>query len=114
MIRRPPRSTLFPYTTLFRAVWEIARVPGQLHDPRDHVQNRLLRTGTVRKDDESPLRLRARTGNPSRPDGVARHADRPHAVLRFPAHRSGTDLRLFNAVPALHGAGTGLLQCDTS
>src|SRR5438445_12189343 len=21
MIRRPPRSTLFPYTTLFRAVW---------------------------------------------------------------------------------------------
>src|SRR5947207_9551612 len=23
MIRRPPRSTLFPYTTLFRSVWEI-------------------------------------------------------------------------------------------
>src|SRR2546430_7135202 len=22
MIRRPPRSTLFPYTTLFRSVWE--------------------------------------------------------------------------------------------
>src|SRR5260370_29565981 len=21
MIRRPPRSTLFPYTTLFRAIW---------------------------------------------------------------------------------------------
>src|SRR3989449_11438747 len=25
MIRRPPRSTLFPYTTLFRSVTEIAR-----------------------------------------------------------------------------------------
>src|SRR2546430_8553604 len=25
MIRRPPRSTLFPYTTLFRSVW---RAPG--------------------------------------------------------------------------------------
>src|SRR2546426_7577951 len=23
MIRRPPRSTLFPYTTLFRSVWPI-------------------------------------------------------------------------------------------
>src|SRR2546430_3703439 len=30
MIRRPPRSTLFPYTTLFRSVWEslIGRVSG--------------------------------------------------------------------------------------
>src|SRR5437879_9508034 len=26
MIRRPPRSTLFPYTTLFRSHWE--RLPG--------------------------------------------------------------------------------------
>src|SRR2546430_12659509 len=24
MIRRPPRSTLFPYTTLFRSIWIIA------------------------------------------------------------------------------------------
>src|SRR5258708_25288967 len=28
MIRRPPRSTLFPYTTLFRST--------ELHDPRGH------------------------------------------------------------------------------
>src|SRR3712207_6940385 len=27
MIRRPPRSTLFPYTTLFRSVGEEADVP---------------------------------------------------------------------------------------
>src|SRR3712207_7285454 len=26
MIRRPPRSTLFPYTTLFRSVWRRPRV----------------------------------------------------------------------------------------
>src|SRR3712207_7669069 len=25
MIRRPPRSTLFPYTTLFRSVWTYER-----------------------------------------------------------------------------------------
>src|SRR3712207_8365854 len=38
MIRRPPRSTLFPYTTLFRSVVDVAQVdarpavgsPGQL------------------------------------------------------------------------------------
>src|ERR1043166_3248774 len=30
MIRRPPRSTLFPYTTLFRSQGE----PAQLHDAR--------------------------------------------------------------------------------
>src|SRR3712207_7892859 len=28
MIRRPPRSTLFPYTTLFRSSGEIRRVVG--------------------------------------------------------------------------------------
>src|SRR2546427_9099745 len=25
MIRRPPRSTLFPYTTLFRSIWRVPR-----------------------------------------------------------------------------------------
>src|SRR3712207_7077378 len=28
MIRRPPRSTLFPYTTLFRSVHDVVGVPG--------------------------------------------------------------------------------------
>src|SRR3712207_7655788 len=27
MIRRPPRSTLFPYTTLFRSAWPFAHEP---------------------------------------------------------------------------------------
>src|SRR3712207_7214668 len=41
MIRRPPRSTLFPYTTLFRSNEALARVavaqqqPGQLQRPHD-------------------------------------------------------------------------------
>src|SRR2546422_5434932 len=29
MIRRPPRSTLFPYTTLFRSSWRL-KLPGSL------------------------------------------------------------------------------------
>src|SRR6266513_4149464 len=31
MIRRPPRSTLFPYTTLFRSSTSITPAPGCLH-----------------------------------------------------------------------------------
>src|SRR5438874_3383961 len=36
MIRRPPRSTLFPYTTLFRSrigPGPVAVVPGRVHAP---------------------------------------------------------------------------------
>src|SRR2546426_1366198 len=32
MIRRPPRSTLFPYTTLFRSIADVPR--SELHDVR--------------------------------------------------------------------------------
>src|SRR3712207_8178360 len=38
MIRRPPRSTLFPYTTLFRS-----RLRGRLEPPADAVLDRLGR-----------------------------------------------------------------------
>src|SRR3712207_9236262 len=39
MIRRPPRSTLFPYTTLFRSVWltSVARVGAQSRDLSDQL-----------------------------------------------------------------------------
>src|SRR3712207_8004301 len=44
MIRRPPRSTLFPYTTLFRSVDELAGLVGRLgigkHDHHVHVGSR--------------------------------------------------------------------------
>src|SRR2546429_9294130 len=42
MIRRPPRSTLFPYTTLFRS-----RVL--------HALEALLRLGVLREDGQGPL-----------------------------------------------------------
>src|SRR3712207_6892365 len=34
MIRRPPRSTLFPYTTLFRSLRRLPRVPGKPGSPQ--------------------------------------------------------------------------------
>src|SRR5260221_12446149 len=36
MIRRPPRSTLFPYTTLFRSIGD-EDIPGSIRVPRDEV-----------------------------------------------------------------------------
>src|SRR5258707_9639511 len=50
MIRRPPRSTLFPYTTLFRShdqrelpgVVELVRFPGTVLDAEAAADSRLL------------------------------------------------------------------------
>src|SRR2546426_8207362 len=48
MIRRPPRSTLFPYTTLFRSRRGRGRHDGGVHSPQQlgdvpgHVRRRLL------------------------------------------------------------------------
>src|ERR1035438_10870111 len=41
MIRRPPRSTLFPYTTLFRSVF-LERFTGSLKRPRGDLGTRVL------------------------------------------------------------------------
>src|SRR5437667_4331926 len=62
MIRRPPRSTLFPYTTLFRSRQEqfqaVARVvPGRLfvgHDGNRHEPSRL---GVAQGKDRKSTRL---------------------------------------------------------
>src|SRR5260370_30457847 len=47
MIRRPPRSTLFPYTTLFRS-FSVARSPACAGPPRHHA-------GSYPRPEVSPL-----------------------------------------------------------
>src|SRR3712207_6915557 len=67
MIRRPPRSTLFPYTTLFRSVRSPLPRPRNHHRPRS------------RLGDEPADRLqwrRARHRQPARPGGRLRRAPR--------------------------------------
>src|SRR2546422_8065879 len=39
MIRRPPRSTLFPYTTLFRSPENVGQISGRNHQPVCLLQN---------------------------------------------------------------------------
>src|SRR5690349_23612066 len=54
MIRRPPRSTLFPYTTLFRSIAE-AKPGNHLSDISHAVQSRVERDGlsVIRRDRKS-------------------------------------------------------------
>src|SRR3712207_8828815 len=57
MIRRPPRSTLFPYTTLFRSR---APVPGERHHPHAAaavLPGHLAVAGAVRGLRRSPFRV---------------------------------------------------------
>src|SRR3989475_6149371 len=44
MIRRPPRSTLFPYTTLFRSLFEEAAGIGLYRDRKKSTERRLEET----------------------------------------------------------------------
>src|SRR5256886_16029444 len=46
MIRRPPRSTLFPYTTLFRSGADLLLMPS-LYEPCGLTQMRAQRYGTI-------------------------------------------------------------------
>src|SRR3989454_10860771 len=55
MIRRPPRSTLFPYTTLFRSVWQLDRLVqiirdeiGHHHEEHDELQHEIQQRDQVR------------------------------------------------------------------
>src|SRR3712207_7833265 len=52
MIRRPPRSTLFPYTTLFRSAGDEGRgVRGQEQESADEVLGHLRPGNALARDD---------------------------------------------------------------
>src|SRR5438876_2450163 len=70
MIRRPPRSTLFPYTTLFRSYLDL--VP-----PIGHVAARLVDVVRVEVDGGVEPAAGARTAGRARAHAIA-----PHTVDR--------------------------------
>src|SRR5947207_9830580 len=57
MLRRPPRSTLFPYTTLFRSRTEIAVALGQIGKSLRTVERIVLSQGAVSRADRKSTRL---------------------------------------------------------
>src|SRR5947209_10663924 len=76
MIRRPPRPTLFPYTTLFRS-----------HDLACFVQGRGVVAGVVHRADRGVV------GKPVRRDQVA--AAHRHGVKRSEEHTSELQSRQY-------------------
>src|SRR2546426_6727736 len=75
MIRRPPRSTLFPYTTLFRSLPQQLSVPRRDHDVVDQAEPH----GTV---GERVVPGRARGTEPRDPlDTLLHGADRKSTRL---------------------------------
>src|SRR5437667_7318156 len=52
MIRRPPRSTLFPYTTLFRSRRQVASLPG-VDVAVDDLAQRIIAQCPQRRDRKS-------------------------------------------------------------
>src|SRR2546430_6971921 len=90
MIRRPPRSTLFPYTTLFRS--QLVELPEQLHDlaavAAVDVAGRLVRqqdAGLVGDGDRKSTRLNSS------------HSQISYAVFCLKKKKKKTDL----AVPPM-------------
>src|SRR5438128_11961754 len=61
MIRRPPRSTLFPYTTLFRSV--LRPLGGLLHGARDVLGRGALLLDRRRDRDRKSTRLNSSHGS---------------------------------------------------
>src|SRR2546422_10838173 len=53
MIRRPPRSTLFPYTTLFRS--PAPRTFGRIGYPHFHGRGEAVRPGVIRNKSQVDL-----------------------------------------------------------
>src|SRR5260370_19168204 len=94
MIRRPPRSTLFPYTTLFRSVFEVgeARVG---EDLLDNIRGRfVLEDSAIRVHREQPeprMYIRSVSGEAGVLTSLDEAADDAVEVLRFPGNQRRRD-----------------------
>src|SRR3712207_7163174 len=84
MIRRPPRSTLFPYTTLFRSAVRVRRP----HGPRRH------RGGTRRSARRRPL-LPPRLGHGSFGDARRVRPERDRKSTRLNSSHANISYAVF-------------------
>src|SRR6267143_7128463 len=120
MIRRPPRSTLFPYTTLFRSTLlaeerprpELARQPPPA--PREESGDRGAREHHEQRQQEAaartaPRRLRALGGGRRRPSGGVGRALDGRRLLPVVAPEEPADEAADALEPLLSGVDDRLL-----
>src|SRR3712207_8690839 len=98
MIRRPPRSTLFPYTTLFRSIQQ-GKLGGQLEDLADQPSTEVERRALARlPDDDSRLafsaRALARRAKPRSEEHTSELQSRQYLVCRLLLEKKKTTFRL--------------------
>src|SRR3989454_6496402 len=91
MIRRPPRSTLFPYTTLFRsASRQSSQAPLPHGTPRAPARPGARHPTPHRDASQSPSRSRRRSGRRQRSSfalSPSRRATAPHRTLYWRSSR---------------------------
>src|SRR5258708_37865901 len=77
MIRRPPRSTLFPYTTLFRSLHPGVRARrhagGKLPHVESEAESRRTKRARAQRILQHAIRKRARRQALGKTAGIARH-----------------------------------------
>src|SRR3712207_7540360 len=78
MIRRPPRTTLFPYTTLFRSLGEVAA--HHLGDPPDGQRNEVPRVGPAAVRGRGQV---GRVGLHQDPDRKSTRLNSSHANISY-------------------------------
>src|SRR3989442_9879266 len=100
MIRRPPRSTLFPYTTLFRSIG--AELSGQINvtgsDQGVSASGSARATGAILGDEWDLIRV---AGNMRSEEHTSELQSRPHLVCRLLLEKKKTSKN-----SAGSGAGT--------
>src|SRR2546422_5155967 len=84
MIRRPPRSTLFPYTTLFRSLPHADLHVVHLRDDRGRREARLpTARGVERRDPHQPVHARLALEEARSEEHTSELQSRLHLVCRL-------------------------------
>src|SRR2546422_4002993 len=97
MIRRPPRSTLFPYTTLFRSI-EVRRLEGPAHRRRAATAVVTAEARNVVRDDDAlarPVVAGARPGERRSEEHTSELQSRLHLVCRLLLEKKKTHTDLY-------------------
>src|SRR2546430_12933281 len=97
MIRRPPRSTLFPYTTLFRSQQAHALVEVSLRERHAGGDGDVV-IAQVRVEDRKSTRLNSSHSQISYAVFCLKKKKNPHTPTRHPSHSALHELR----PPLLH------------
>src|SRR2546422_3900298 len=83
MIRRPPRSTLFPYTTLFRSQWEASYTGDQDNRSTGTLCGSSLQTLTASPASPIPQAQSHTPANPSILDRKSTRLNSSHGYISY-------------------------------